>query len=374
LLNTIVYYFLCIFGPIYFVLPCHQGNHDNATHIMYGIYTVFVFIFELLFSVKMKQIIADEGTLAYGFSWILSLVNSQISKLSLYTDMLYLTISYACGYYNLCVISGMFISLQMLFNLIQIIYVWIGYWNARDNKNTHYTTYINLLAKYSYNNEVKTIAEILERFSTSCTIKYKDTFIAQIIINNVVKFIIQNFPHTILQLYSMITYPEGDLRTIAFSFALSTISLFFSFIAALTTQPSICGSDMLGTISQSNYHQEFLRSKVQDKGCWDKARDCLKGSEKKKDGKIHTELQEDSQEQMLQYQRVNAVEVEKEKDDEIHEEYQTSKKPDGVGLEDSMIKEVDEGSQMSQREEFEIEEKKTVSKKEKKSRGPLGHP
>ena len=46
------------------------------------------------------------------------------------------------------------------------------------------------------------------------------------------------------------------------SFSLSLLSLLFSFLSTILTQPSICTSEMLGTISQSNYQDKFTEKKI----------------------------------------------------------------------------------------------------------------
>jgi hypothetical protein len=328
LANTLIYYFLCIFLPIYFIIPCKKGgNHEWLAHIIYAAYTVTVFLFEFIMASKIKNVINEPGILSLNFSLLNSLLNSQVTKLTLYTDLLYMTISYSCEYYVSAAISAFFCLLHVLQGLIQIIFVWSEYSTARTNskikytkneqsslllkkKTVHHTTFINLLARYSYCTEMKTIAEILERFSTACAIKYKDVFVAQIIVQNSLKYLLQNLPHAILQLYGLITLPQHDLTTIGISLSTTLISLFMSFISAVTTQPSICNTEMLASISTTRYQtllEKPLKGENKKQGCCSKIVCCGKKKNEKASGLNDTSVSYKKNEHLPTVENANLI-------------------------------------------------------------------
>ena len=258
LVNTILYYLICLIFPVLLILPCGQG-HSWASHVIYSSYALYIFFFECFMAWKIAKIIDEEEQISLSFNSLTPLVMSQIAKSSIYTDMLYMTLSFKCGNFVGATISAIAISLQIVFNLNQILTTLYDYFKAK-NIDYHATKYINLLAKYSYNNDFKAIAEILERFSTSCTTKLNGYYIPEIIIINVFKLFIQNLCHTILQMYSFITSNENE-STYLISLLISIVSFILSFYTAITAQPSICNSDMIRSLYFEKYRGYMTEKK-----------------------------------------------------------------------------------------------------------------
>jgi len=203
-----------------------------------------------------ENVIKDPKIAVFKTSLLVPLIMSQFSKLSVYTDMLYMTIVFTCGNYILAVLSvismGIYISgiwIQTLLVVKDYIFV----------NSTHSAAYINLTAKFSYNSEVKSIAELLERCSTACTIKFKSFYIPTIIVINLMKFILQNLPHTCLELYSIIFADlSSNEASFLFAFVFSVISLLLSFYSAIKVQPSLCNADMLKQLSYKKYREKLI--------------------------------------------------------------------------------------------------------------------
>jgi len=138
--------------------------------------------------------------------------------------------------------------------------------NPAKSKDLNSSTYINLMAKMSYNLEMTAIAELLERLSTACAIRIHRTFIPQIIVTNLVKFIVQNIPHAIFELYNLL-YGTGNNLVFLVSFVFSMISMIFSFYGAITAQPIMCDDSLRRRISGTDYKNQLqLNPQKLDKG------------------------------------------------------------------------------------------------------------
>ena len=287
------YYFICFFCPIYFIIPhCNNLGHLWASHIIYGSFAALIFLFELILNKLMAKEINNETIIGFGAGSLVSLLSSQITKLSLYTNMLFMTITFQCGSYTVAILSAISIGIQNFWNIAHSMMTFYEYITIKE-KNTHYSTYINMLAKISYNLEITGVSEVLERLSTSSTVKVHNIFIAQIILKNLIKFTVENLPHSILQIYSLLTNTTQDFGSITTIISLFTslYVLFSAFYSAINNKPSICTSEMLGTISPSKYQESFIELDLKPMSFTQRIKNLfLKDSKGSKDSKISQKI------------------------------------------------------------------------------------
>jgi len=261
--NILTFYFICLICPIAFRNKNCGDSTYWVSHLLYGLYSLGAFIMESLVYRYIVKTINNKDIVAVQTSDVIPLVLSQITRMSLYLDMLYFTNVLSCGNYNLGISSIICLGFYMVVLIGQLLTIFSEY---MDTRRYHRTTFINLLAKFSYNGGLLAVAGTLERLATSCTMKVGRRYVPQILVVNILKFVLESLPHAVLQLYSVssntLSLNEAVFIT---SSIFSLLNMMASFYLVITVQPSICTAVMVKQLAYKKYrHKLQVLSKAEE--------------------------------------------------------------------------------------------------------------
>lgn len=307
-LNFLVYYFLVGFVPIYF-----RGEETVQwnSHYIYAGYAFLVFIFEtyLTYFIIRKVNFGKGNKILKDFSlanYFLPLLLSQIKKYDFYTDMVFIITNINRKRSHIAIISGVFLLITTSMNLILILSLLKSLWNfsfrrifcfcfySNKNKNkvvvptsknsianfqpitennNKFSTFmvvkkvdneasnrnINLFCKVSSLLELECIGNCLDKFSTKNAWFFPyfgGYYIPQQIISSTLKFIFEDLPSFIIQVFVIAYYDDNSSSSYIIPIIITTcISLLASVMTVLTAKASILKSDELKDLEKEKFEK-----------------------------------------------------------------------------------------------------------------------
>lgn len=247
-LNFFIYYAVCISIPLIFNGEGCQSGTLTVGFVIYGIYALAIFIFEVFFYNFMVQTLDDRRALRFGIFQFGHLLTSQTAKFDLFTDVVFIANNYACRDMGLAIASTIIVILSILFNVTYTIWTAKSIWSG---KSTHFSSYINRYAKLSLSLELHTIGTALDKFSTSNCVRMGNVYVPQIMVSAISKFVLEDFPQFILQMIKIFLYSRNNAN-FQITLASTILSLILSFRTAMVARPSVCKAKQVESLIKSD--------------------------------------------------------------------------------------------------------------------------
>lgn len=162
-LNFLIFYTVCIFVPIYFVLEC-QG-HEWVGHFIYAGYAFSVFFLELYLSITCIEFKITHAEFSTGPLWRRALfffkdiLLSQMAKFDVYSDICFITTVMKCGD-NLAIgwIAIFIMILSMGTTAYNVLKLLLSRQGGDEN-------YIDYLCNYCSFLEINLVGSLLEKWT-----------------------------------------------------------------------------------------------------------------------------------------------------------------------------------------------------------------
>ena len=113
-INSVLYYFIMFFCPLYFVQECGYGL-ATPSHYIYILYAICNIIVESLIVFWIQTRISNKALLKFNKWHFIELVLGTISKFDTYLDVAFLSLTVACREWNLIIPISLFILMMIAY-------------------------------------------------------------------------------------------------------------------------------------------------------------------------------------------------------------------------------------------------------------------
>jgi hypothetical protein len=207
----------------------------------------------IIVRVMIVKKINDDNVAVFDRSIWLNLIVSQSIKVSLFLDLLALSLNMYCSRLEMSVPQIVFLMFYVLFSWYEFLKIFRAFYHPSHH---HGATYINLVVRLAYCSDYMSFQALLEKFATSPTTDVGSLYVPQLIVMNVLRFIVQNIPSGIIQIVTLYKHPETHYF-FYISFSIAIFSSIRAYYTTITLQPTICNSDMLCKLVYNDFTESM---------------------------------------------------------------------------------------------------------------------
>lgn len=202
-MNLVIFYAICIGTPLFDIY------YSNA---FFGVYALITFSIEVIFIVKIIQIINEKPqdpskkakNLIHNFSlkyYLPLLIGSQLERYDFFTDIQFVIRLFHLGYEDLAYASLIILIIITAFSLLELLFfTYDAFIAPRDKVVGIANENINKFSMLSLQMHFNGIGFCLDLFSTKNAVKIFGIYVPQIMVSSISKCVLENLPQFIIQM------------------------------------------------------------------------------------------------------------------------------------------------------------------------------